>query len=444
MQSPEIQYARRGDFYLAYQVFGAGPIDLLTIVGGPTHLELRWDEPGLARAWARMGEFARVIVYDKLGFGLSSRVTEFPPFEDQVADAVAVLDAAHSEQAVVVGYLDGGTVAMLLAAQHPDRVDRLVLEQCTARLLAASDHPHGLPSDVFDTLIDLASEGRLGEVIVPASLGRAGDDRYRRWSQRYVRSSIDPGAACAWLRRVAATDLRPILPTIAVPTIVVHASQSTLFSEEASRELASFIPGARFALLDGVSEWVSASGMVWIEEIEEFVTGLRVTERSTRVVTVLFTDIVGSTERAATAGDARWQEILAAHNEIVRDELARFGGHEVSTAGDGFLAWFETPAQAIRCALRIAEAVRQVDLEVRAGLHAGEVAFDGTDLRGIAVHVGARVAALAGGGCVYVSRTVADLAAGSGFQFEDAGTHLLKGVTGEWQIFQVSGVQRPR
>ena len=441
---PTTHYVRASDgVAIAYQVVGDGPRDVLYVPGWVSNVETAWDEPTLAHFFDRLASFSRLILFDKRGTGLSDRVSDaqLPTLETRMSDVLAVCDAAGSSNAALIGTSEGGAMCCLFAATYPARTSALVLLGAFARRQQAPDYPFGIPDHVHEAfLTEIARDwgGPVGlDVRAPSRLR---DQRFRDSWARYLRSCASPGAAVALTRMNAEIDIRPILPAIRVPTLVVHRRGDRSISVEAGRDLAKRITGARFveAAGDDHLPWVGDADAV-LGEIEEFLTGARPVAHPDRVLaTVLFTDIVDSTRRAALMGDAAWAELLAAHHARVREQLVRAGGHEVSTAGDGFFATFDGPARAVRCAVAILEAVRPLDIVLRAGVHTGEVELAGDDIRGLAVHIGARIGALAGPGEVLVSRTVRDLVAGSGLSFEDRGIHTLKGVPDEWQLFAVA------
>ena len=431
---PQTRYAKTGDLHVAYQVFGEGP-DLVMAPGFVSHIENYWDEPGLARWLTRLGSFSRVVLFDKRGTGLSDRVADLPAMDERMDDVRAVMDAVGIESAVQFGISEGGSLAAFFAASHPERSNALILYGAFARFSS------WIPTDeAFEGLIHYIDEGWGSGASAPGfAPSYAEDAAFQQWWGKFERLGASPSAAIALMRMNREIDITPILPTIQVPTLLLHKTGDTTVNVEGSRELAAGIPGARLVEFPGVDHLVFAgeSGDRVLDEMEEFLTGAKTAVGLERVLsTVLFTDIVGSTERAEALGDQRWRDLLDAHDQAVRRELERFRGNEVKALGDGFLATFDGPARAIRCALSIGQAVRSLGIEARAGLHTGEVELSERDVRGIAVHIASRVAGLAGPGQTLVSRTVKDLVAGSGLSFEDVGTHELKGVPDEWQVFQ--------
>jgi pimeloyl-ACP methyl ester carboxylesterase len=440
-RAPEIHYAKSGDLSIAYSVTGDGP-DLVVAPGFISHLEVGREEPSLAHFYSRLASFRRVISFDKRGTGLSDPWDHAPTLEECVDDVRAVMDAVGSQRADILGVSEGGTMAMLFAASNPARVNALVLYGTYARLVEGPDYPFGVGREDLAKMIELSNKG-WGEGIGLSAWApsRGGDAELRRWWARLQRIAASPGMVRNIFALYPQMDIRDVLPTIQVPTLVVHRRHDRMVHVELGRYLAEHIPGAKLAELDGTDHlFFTGDADAVLDEIEEFLTGTRPTPEPDRVLaTVLFTDLVRSTERAVELGDARWRNVLESHQAHVRRQLDRFQGREVKTTGDGFLATFDGPARAIRCAVAIRDAVRSLELEIRAGLHTGEVEISGDDIAGVAVHISARVAAAAGAGEVLVSRTVVDLVAGSGLTFTDRGEHSLKGVPGEWRLFAVEG-----
>jgi pimeloyl-ACP methyl ester carboxylesterase len=422
-------------------VVGDGPIDLVLVLGFATHLELQWESPPQARLFERLSSFSRLIIFDKRGTGLSDPVTEVPTLEQRVDDVRAVLDAVGSERAALLGISEGGPMSVLFAATHPERATALVLYGAMGRTTEAPDYPWASPAEALresaaEFIVPYWGQNAEGmiELFAP-SLGT--DPQEMELTARMERSAASPSMVQQIFEMFLDIDVRAILPTIQVPTLVVHRRGDRVVNWRAGEELAAQIPGARYVELPGIDHlpWAGDQEAV-LGEIEEFLTGARSVAEPDRVLaTVMFTDIVGSTERAAELGDASWRELLAAHQAAVRRELERFRGREVKTLGDGYLATFDGPARAIRCGGEIAETARSAGLEVRVGLHSGEVEVMEEDVGGIAVHIAARVGALAGAGEVLVTSTVKDLVAGSGIQFTDRGAKQLKGISDEWRLF---------
>jgi class 3 adenylate cyclase/pimeloyl-ACP methyl ester carboxylesterase len=443
----DIRYAKAADgTHLAFQVIGDGKPDILLIDTWVHHVELVWDIPERARFMRRLADLGRLIHYDRRGTGLSDTVaiSDLPDLETQVADALTVLDAVGSEEAVVVGAAEGGPIAILLATSRPDRCAALVLAATAARMTSASDYPWGPPVEVMLEVVRRQAEtwGRDDpqqfDMLVPS---RADDVRFVASMNRIGRSAVRPGAYAHYFTQSVGTDVRDLLASVHVPSLCVAVAGDRLVPTAAVRHLAREIAGAKYAEVAGEDHvFFIGSGDLVIEEIEEFLTGARARPDPDRILaTVLFTDIVGSTGRVAALGDRRWRELLDSHDAAVRSELSRFGGNEVDTAGDGFFATFDGPGKAIRCAHAITSTLQPLGLAIRAGVHTGECEVRGTSYSGMAVHIGARVAALAGPDEVYVSSTVKDLLAGSGLDFEDRGERELKGVPGTWRVYAASG-----
>jgi class 3 adenylate cyclase len=441
---PETRYAKSGDVNIAYQMVGEGPFDLLYVAGWVSHVEESWEEPALASFLGRLASFSRLILFDKRGTGLSDRVPEheLPTLEQRMDDVRAVLDAVGSERAALFGYSEGGPMCALFAATYPERTLSLVFYGSFAKRLSAPDYPWGKdPVEREDEYAFVEREwGRPTELAhyLPSV---AHDEGFVRRMATYRRRSASPGAAVALMRMNSQVDIRSVLPVIGVPALVLHRAGDRDVDVGNGRYLAEHIPGARYVELPGDDHMMFVGDTdAILGEVEEFLTGVRRGPDPDRVlVTLLFTDIVGSTDRAARLGDRAWRELVERHHELVRAELDRWQGREIDTAGDGFLAEFGGPARAIRCAEAVVSGVRALGLEVRAGVHTGEAQRAGGALRGIAVHIGARVAAQATPGEVLVSGTVKDLVAGAGIEFEDRGEHELKGVPGSRRLFAVAG-----
>jgi pimeloyl-ACP methyl ester carboxylesterase len=437
---PVTRYAKSDGVSIAYQVSGSGPRDLVLVPGYVSNLELFWEEPMVARWRTRLGSFCRLIRFDKRGTGLSDRVTDMPSLEVRMDDVRAVMDAVGSERAALYGYSEGGPMCALFAATYPARASALIMSGGYARWLAAPGYPWARTLEQHTAIIEQA-EREWGDAvgIENSHPSMAHDERYRQWWARRLRASGSPSAAAAIVRMNIQIDVRHLLPTIRLPTLLLHSVGDRVIDVHLSRYMAERIPNAKLVELPGGDHvpWGS-DGEAIADEIEEFLTGVRSAAVPERVLaTVLFTDIVGATERVAALGDRAWHDLLDAHHELVRRELARFRGREIDIAGDGFLAAFDGPARATRCACAISDAVRSLGIEVRAGLHTGECEEMGDKLGGIAVHIGARIAALARPGEVLVSGTVRDLVAGSGLAFADRGAHTLKGVPGQWRLYAV-------
>ena len=439
---PKTQYAKSGDLHIAYQVTGQGPLDLVLVPGGVSHLESQWEHPWSAGFLDRLASFSRLIRFDKRGTGLSDRVGGIPSLEQRMDDVRAVMDAVGSERATLFGESEGGPMSVLFAATYPERSSALVLYGAYARRAWAPDHPYGQTDEDWRALI-AAIESSWGEgagVDVRAP-GAAGDPGYQQWRARHQRLGASTGAAVALVQMNREIDVRAVLPAIRVPTLVLHRIGDRAVRVEQARYLAEHIPGARLKELPGIDHtaWVGDWESM-LSEIEEFLTGTRHAVESDRVLaTVLFADIVGSTEKAAALGDRRWRDLLDAYYTMARRELSRFRGREVDTAGDGFFAAFDGPARAVQAASAIRDALRTLGIEIRAGLHTGECEASDGKIAGIAVSIGARISSLAGPGEVLVSSTVKDLVAGSGLRFEDRGERELKGVPDLWRLFALSG-----
>jgi pimeloyl-ACP methyl ester carboxylesterase len=437
---PQVRYAKSGGVSIAYQAFGQGPLDLVLIPGWVSNIEIFWEEPAFARFLKRLASFARVILLDKRGTGLSDRVSDMPDLETRMDDVRAVLDAVGSERAALFGYSEGGVMCALFAATYPQRTSALIMHASYARLTRRPDYPWG-PTDAERQAFLDAAVRDWGEPIGidTRAPSMAHDERFRQWWARFLRLSASPAAFETLSRMNAQIDIRQVLPAIRVPTLILHSVNDQTLPMGGSRYMAEHIPGAKLVELSGVDHipWLADAEAV-VEELEEFLTGARHGPEPDRVLaTVLFTDIVGSSERAASLGDRRWRDLLESHHAVIRRELGLFRGREIDTAGDGFLAAFDGPARAVRCACAITDGVRSLGLEVRAGLHTGECETMGEKLGGIAVHIGSRVAALAQAGEVWVSSTVKDLVAGSGLSFQDRGICPLKGIPGAWNLFKV-------
>jgi len=443
MEAPETRYVRSSGAYIAYRIMGSGPVDLVLLQGGFSHVELQLEEPSFARFLGRLASFSRLIVLDVRGTGLSDRTMHLPTLEEQVDDVLAVLDAVGCERAGLFGVGQGGVLACLFAAAHPGRATALVLFGTCARLIQAEGYPWGRAPEEFARLLQSTEQGWGQGVALPVlAPSMAGDEPFQRWFAKLERLGASPGNMLALLHLHRDVDIRHVLPAIRVPALVMHRVGDAYREVGHARYLAAHIPGAKLVELPGRDHlpYVGDQNSV-LDEVEEFLTGVRRGPEPDRVLaTILFTDIVGSTERAAQAGDDRWRDLLDRHNVLIRRELDHFRGREVDTAGDGFLATFDGPARAVRCAREIADTVPGLGLELRSGLHTGEVELAGEHVRGIAVHIGARVAAMAGPREVLVSSTVKDLVAGSGIAFEDRGEHSLKGIPGTWRIYLAASV----
>lgn len=435
---PETKYAKSGDVYIAYQIHGEATRDLVFIPGFVSHVEGRWDRPGTAAFFERLGTFCRVISFDKRGNGLSDRVTDLPTLDERMDDMRAVMDAAGCERAALFGISEGAPMALLYAATFPQRVSALVLYGGFASWAWAPDNPMGTTEEEFERIVVPGDWGGPMAIDQWAPSFAQDEAACREWAS-FLRIAASPGAAVATLRMAREIDAREVLPAIRVPTLILHRTGERIVHVEQARYMAERIPGAKLVEFPGVDHlpWIGDRDAI-LDEVQQFLTGTRQVVDPDRVLaTVLFTDIVGSTQKALALGDRRWRSLLDEHHGIVRAELTRFRGREIDTAGDGFLASFDAPARAIRCACAVRDAVRPLGIEIRAGLHTGECEVMGDKVGGIAVHIGARVAALANPGEVWVSATVRDLVAGSALRFVDRDAHSLKGIPGEWRLFAV-------
>jgi class 3 adenylate cyclase len=436
---PETKYARLGQDRIAYQVVGQGPPDLVATPGSFTHVDLMWEDPAAAVFFRRLASFCRLIRFDRLGTGASDPVPleRLPPWESYAEELATVLDEVGSASAAIVVGVDAGPMAMYFAATKPQRTSALILFTTSAKYLAADDYPIGIPREVAEALLgqvdQLWGTEAMAQLVISS---RASDQRFCRWFAKLTRSAASPRAAQAFLRVMFEIDARPLLPLIQAPTLVLHRTEAPWISVEQGRFLAAYIAGARLVELAG-SDW----GLPWqgadvaLDHVEEFLGGLR---RPPAPARVLVTDIVASTEHAGRLGDRRWRELLAVHDEAAGRVVEEFQGQLVKTTGDGILATFEGPGRGIRCAAALRDELRGIGLQVRAGLHTGEVELRDGDVGGIAVHIAARVMAAAGSGEILTSRTVRDLVAGAGITVEDRGAHTLKGIDDPWQLFAVT------
>ncbi|MBK5111327.1 MAG: adenylate/guanylate cyclase domain-containing protein [Thermoleophilia bacterium] len=427
--APKTQYTRNGDVNIAYQVTGEGPSDLVLVPGFVSHLEMDWRSPATTRLLEALSSFCRLIRLDKRGTGLSDPVFEIPTLEERMEDVRAVMDAVGSERATLLGYSEGGPMSALFAATYPERTVGLVMYGSfpNGAALRTGKNPE------IVNYLEHWGEGHSLDVFAP---GVAGDPERVEWAGMYERAAASPGMAYAIVSALEETDVSGVLPNIRVPTLVLHR-RDEFIPIAGAREMAEQIPGAKFVELEGRDHlpFVGDTSAL-VGEIEEFVTGARhapVAERA--LATVMFTDIVGSTERAGELGDAGWRQVLERHNELTCSQVEKSGGRPIKSTGDGYLATFDGPTSAVNCAGELTRAVRPLDIEIRAGIHTGECEFIGDDIAGMAVHIGARVSATADAGEVVVSSTVKDLVVGSGIQFSDRGEQELKGVPGSWRLF---------
>jgi class 3 adenylate cyclase len=441
MERPETRYVDVGGAEVAYQIVGQGPPDVVHVAGWG-HIDLAWDHPGWATFVELLASFSRLILFDRGGMGASDAVPDnaMPTWEEWADDVGSVLDGAGSEQAVVLAEGDGGPTGLLFTAMRPERVSALILANTTARYVRAEDYPIGIPPEAVDGLVEMyRSVWGTPEIVPRLFPSRADDPEFGEWAAKMTRAIATPRSAAAQLRYIIESlDAREALPLIQVPTLVLHTKNNPSYPMKQGRFLADRIHGANFVELPGGDVGVASSAAA-VEEIIEFLTGERPAVEVDRILTtLLFTDIVSSTERAAALGDQAWRSLLDAHDRTVRDQLRRFRGKEINTTGDGFVASFDGPARAIGCSQAIAGATTKLGIELRMGLHTGECEVRGDDLGGLAVHIAARIGSLARPGEVLVSSTVKDLVAGSGIEFSDRQEHELKGVPGTWALFSVN------
>jgi class 3 adenylate cyclase len=439
---PETRYAKSGDLHIAYQVLGDGPFDLVYAPGFISHVEMNWESPYWSRILGHLSRFCRVVIFDKRGTGLSDRVGGWPTLEERMDDIRAVMDAAGSERAVLHGTSEGGPMCMAFAALHPERTAALVLRGTGPRFASSPDWPWGWSPEAATPMLDAAEASwGSGAVLSWFIQGLADDPRTQEATGRFERFAASPGAARQLLEMNLRVDIRPVLSAISAPTLVLHRSGDYIVPVEAGRYTAEHIRDASLVELPGDFHLSARPGDEddALDAVEQFLTGTRGDHDIDRVLTtVLFTDIVGSTEQASRLGDHAWRELLDVHDRMVRREIERFRGREIKTLGDGFLAAFDGPGRAVRCARAITVEARQIGVEVRTGLHSGECEVRGSDLAGIAVHIGARIGGLAQPGEVLVSTTVKDLVIGSGISFEDRGSHALKGIPDMWKLYRVA------
>jgi class 3 adenylate cyclase len=437
--TPETRYVRNGDVHIAYSVSGEGPRDVVFLPNWISHIEHMWEDGSVRRFLERIGSFSRLIMFDRRGTGLSDRAVPVPTLEDEMGDVLAILDAVGSGRAAMVAITASAPMSMLFAATHPERASHLILYAAMATLGRTEDTPWGL-DDVTRNALYTQMAARWGEGLRLGDMAPSADENFKRWYRRLERYSASPGSVLTFWRATSEIDVRRVLPAIRVPTLILHRAGDRMIDRRHSLLLEKRIPGAKRIELPGEDTLPTLGDMhSLVDEIEEFITGERHgADRDRVLATVLFTDIVGSTERAAELGDRRWRDTLAAHDDVVARELDRFRGRPVKRMGDGWLATFDGPARAIRCAVAARDGVRDLGIELRAGLHTGEIEVVGDDVAGLAVHIGARVGAAAGPGEVLVSSTVRDLVVGSGIEFTDRGSRALKGVPGEWRLHSVA------
>jgi len=437
--APDTRYAKSGDVHIAYQVFGDGEVDVVLVPGFITHVELVWEHEPFARALEAIGSFARVINFDRRGSGLSDPVPEAPSLEERMDDVRAVMDAAGMERAALIGISEGVPLSIVFAATYPERVRALVSCGGLARSTEAEDYPYGASAEAFvesgsELVLPYWGQGAMIEVAAPS---QAENEESRSFFARMERATASPGMLQQLAEMFLQIDVRDVVPTVQAPALLLHRRHDRLVNVRHSRWLAEHMPNARLVELPGSdhSFWYETPELAFAE-VQEFLTGVRYEPEPERMLaTVVFTDIVGSTRTAAELGDARWRSLLERHQQVVREALERFHGREVKSTGDGFLATFDGPARAVRCAREILDASEREGIRVRAGLHTGECEVMDEDIGGIAVHIAARVSALAGPSEVLVSRTVKDLVVGSGLDFAERGTHELKGVPDRWELY---------
>ena len=437
--TPETRYAKKNGVHIAYQVVGEGSLDLLLVSSWFSHVEARWEIPGFAHYLRRLSSFSRLISFDKQGMGLSDPIAldRLPPLEEWMDDVRAVMDAIGCQQSAVMGINEGSVMAALFAATYPERATALVLGTATGRATWAPDHPWGPTAAEVEALVRLVEESwGTREVYAALNPSLVDDQNTLDAYARFFRQAASPAVAAAVTRMLFDVDIREVLPAISAPTLVVHRRGNPVVPSEAGREVARLIPGARFVEVPGQDYGFAVGDVdVVIDEVEEFLTGSRPRPAGGRALsTILFTDIVDSTVRAVELGDARWGEVLEAHEALCEREVKTFSGVISDFAGDGLLASFDGPARAVYCALALRDQLRGLGLEMRAGLHTGEIESRGDRLAGIGIHIASRIVSLAEPGEILVSRTVRDLVAGSGLKFVDRGMHALKGVPDEWQL----------
>ena len=440
VERPETKYVAVGDADVAYQVFGDGPGDLLFCYGLGSHIDNFWDVSIIAEFLEGLASFSRVIVFDRRGTGASDAVPsgDFPTWEQWAEDIGAVLDAAGSKSAAILAPIDAGPMAILYAVSHPERVSALILQNTTARYKVADDYPIGYRQEAVDFLIEAMSATWGTQEFWALANPGVKDPAFLDVGARLQRSSVTPrGAAAQYNYLLNSLDVRQVLSLIQAPTLILHVTANPFISIEHGRYLAECISGAKFVELSGTDLHPGSNGHVVVEEVANFLTGLIAIEPDRALAAVLFTDIVGSTAKASAVGDRQWRNLLETHDSLARTVVEQNRGHIVKTTGDGVLATFDGPGRAIRCAIALREALRPLGLEIRAGLHTGEVEVRGDDIAGIGVHIAARVLEAAGPGDLVVSPAVPMLVAGSGIEFEDRGEHELKGVPGAWKLFAV-------
>jgi len=436
MEARRTHYAKNGDIHIAYQVFGEGDVDLIFVPGFISHIENYWDEPNFARWLRKLGSFSRVVMFDKQGTGLSDRVSDLPGMDERMDDVRAVMDAERIERAAIFGISEGGSLATLFAASHPDRSQALILYSAFAQFTSWFPTQNAL-EDLFQYIDSAWGSGQSLQMFAPT---KKDDLAFQAWWGKFERLGASPGAAKTIMRMNSQIDITNILPSVHVPTLVIHRRDDVAVNVEGGQFLAQQIPNAKYVELSGVDHlpFVGENSNQILDEMAQFLTGKwRPVETDRILATVLFTDIVNSTKCAAEMGDQQWRDLLDRHNTMMHKNIGRFRGQVIKNTGDGFLATFDGPARAIRCASTVSDEARQLGIEIRAGLHTGEIELIGEDVGGIAVHIAARVLGKAGDSEVWVSRTIKDLVVGSGFEFNERGVYSLKGIPGEWQLFSV-------
>ena len=439
--APSTKYAKCGNIHIAYQVIGDGPIDLVFVPGFASHLEFQWEEPTQARFFKRLSTFCRLIRFDKRGVGLSDRIDKMPTLEERMEDVRAVMDEVGSMRAALLGLSEGGPLSLLFSAIYPDRTIALILWNTYAKLLWAEDYKIGVPIELvsnFNQRLEQSwgRQGKYMKVFCPSFID---DLQFRSWWEQFERLSHSPGAALEALLLNEKIDVRELLPLIRVPTLVINNVDDQVTPNPMLKYLSERIQNAKYVEVPGIDHfaWRERDGVT--SEIEKFLTGKRsYTDIDRQLATVLFTDIVRSTEQAVDLGDQTWRNVLDRHDKILRQNIERFRGEIIDTAGDGMLASFDGPARAIHCACTLIEEIPAIGINIRIGIHTGEVEVRKTGIAGVAVHIGARIAALAGENEILVSNTVKDLVVGSGISFSDRGWHELKGLPEKWHLLSVN------
>ena len=440
---PSTHYVKSDDVYIAYQVFGKGPLDLIFVPGFVSNVEAIWQSPNRSRFLRRLGSFCRVIVFDKRGTGMSDRSSRIFTLEQRMHDVQSILNEVGCQRAALLGISEGGPMSLLYAASYPERTSALVLYGTYAKRSWSPDYPFGWKDEKWNNVLDNIEHHwgtPQGISVTMWAPSIAGDPRAAEALASYLRASASPGVASTVMRMAREIDVRHILPATRVPTLILHRTAERVIDVEHARYMAQRIPGAKLVELSGEDHvpWFGDQDSI-LDEVEQFLTGRRHAHEPERVLaTVLFVDIADSTARAARLGDNSWRELLVTFYARVREILHQYRGREIKTSGDGLLATFDGPARAVRCASAIRDTVRFLNLEVRCGVHTGECELVGNDIAGIAVHTGARVASVAAPGEVLVSQTVRDLVAGSGLVLEEYGTYALKGVPNEWRLFRAA------